>query len=235
MSKKILNLVLSCDNPPYDKMVQTSQETWDSINVEGIETVYYFGESEKPNTEKCIYLPIRDTLGNMGLKTMMAFEWALKNKEFDYLARPHSCIYVNKKALKEYVELLPTQNVFAGLKVIDNPCWLWGGIGLILSRDIVQKLVDGKGKLLRTQMEDKAISYLANELGIPFTQGRGCSIDKIGEGAMWQCTCYGTESFIFDNFYDVTKSAGQYFYRVKNDSDRNVDEYVMRELFKHLQ
>lgn len=233
MSKKILNLVLSCETPPYDKMVQTALETWDSIEVEGIETVYYFGEPQKQNTDKFIYLPVEEILHAMGRKTLMAFEWALKNKEFDFLARPHSSIYVNKRELKEYVESLPNENVFAGVQIDATPIWCWGGTGFLFSRDVVQKLVGNKSLFKEGLMEDMGISYIANELGIPFMPGRGCSIDKQKTG--WLCLCYGTESFTFDDFSEVTKSKGQYFFRCKNDGDRNVDEIVMRELFKYLQ
>lgn len=214
-------------------MVQTSLETWDSVVVDGVETVYYFGESEKKNTDKFIYLPVKESLHTMGQKTLMAFEWALANKEFDYLARPHSCIYVNKRALKEFVEGLPEQNVFASLQVIDNPSWCWGGIGMLLSRDVVQKIVDNKDSFKQGLMEDQGISFIASGLGIPFMQGRGCSIDKQKTG--WLAMCYGTDSYTFNEFSEIRKDNGQYFFRCKQDGYRDQDEYIMRELFKYLQ
>jgi len=230
--KKVLILVLSADFPPYDKMVQTSLETWDSIEQEDCETVYYFGKSNKQNSDKFIYLPIHESLSAMGQKTLLAFEWALQNKEFDYIARPHSCIYVNKKELVKRVNSLPDENVFSGLMVEDKRNWLWGGCGYIISKDVVKKLVDGKPHLDIRKMEDIGISHLASDLEIPYTQGLGCSIDRLQD--KWRCTCYGTESFEFDDFSEVKKSEGQYFYRVKCDGNRDKDEYIMRQLFKAL-
>jgi hypothetical protein len=230
--KKILILVLSADFPPYDKMVQTSLETWDSIDQEGCETVYYFGKSNKPNTDKFVYLPINESLFSMGRKTLMAFEWALQNKEFDYIARPHSCIYVNKKELVNCVNILPSENVFSGLKVEDKKPWLWGGCGYVFSKDVVYKIVGNKKLLDVKKMEDMAISHLASDLDIPYTQGIGCSIDRLKD--KWRCTCYGTESFEFYDFHEVAKNKNQYFYRVKQDLKRDVDEYVMKQLFKAL-
>jgi hypothetical protein len=231
--KKILNFVLSAAFPPYEGMITTSMETWDSIEVEGVETMYYCGESKKQNTDRIVYFPVPEALYTMGRKLLMAFEWALKNKEFDYLARPHSCIYVNKKELLDYVQGLPDENVFAGLKVDAEPKWHWGGIGFVLSRDVVQKVVDNKDKWDHRLMEDMGLSYLINQLGIPYMDGRGCSIDNMGDG--WRCMMYGYgESFRFTNFEDIVKSKGQYFYRVKQDKDRNIDGQIMHELFKYL-
>jgi hypothetical protein len=53
--KRVLILVVSSQNPPYDRMYQTSCETWDSIDVPGVETVYYFSEPMQPNTDTEIY------------------------------------------------------------------------------------------------------------------------------------------------------------------------------------
>ena len=45
---------------------------------------------------------------------------------------------------------------------------------------------------------------------------------------------YGSESFEFTNFADIAKKSKNHFYRVKQDYDRAMDEYVMNELYKHL-
>lgn len=231
--KKIINLVLSADIHPYKKMVETSLQTWDSIEIAGVETIYYFGKSAKENTHNMIYLDIPDTLYNMGKKLIMALEWVLDNKEFDYISRPHSCIYVDKKELINYVQTLPNENVFSCLKVDTTPVWGWGGCGFVLSRDVVEKIVINKHLLDVTLMEDMALSYIINELNIPYTQGKGCSIDKVGNG--WLCLMYGHgTSFEFTSFEDIIKAKGQYFFRVKNDGDRRIDEIVMHNIFNYL-
>lgn len=230
--KKILILVLSADIAPYDKMITTSMNTWDSIDCEGTESIYYCGESDKPNTNKIIYLPVNESLHTMGQKLLLAFEWVLKNKDFDYIGRPHSCIYVDKKELRKYVDLLPATDVISGLQVIDNPNWLWGGCGFVLSRDVVEKIVANKELWNHTEMEDKGLSFIATKLGIPFTQGRGCSIDRKSD-TVWSCTSYGTQGFDFENFEEMKKS-GQYYIRCKQDGQREIDEYLMNELFKAL-
>jgi len=234
MSKKVLNLVLSCHTPPYGRLADKSEQTWESIHVDGVETVFYFGRTGLQNTDKRIYLPVEESLYTMGDKLIMAFEWALANKEFDYLSRPHSCIYVDKKALFYYCQTLPEENVFASLEVTDDIPWMWGGVGFILSRDVVQKVVDNKNLLDRSVMEDKSLSYIINHLGIPYTKGWGASIDKLHTDK-WQCIMYNYgESFTFENWEDIKKAKGQYFYRVKQDGQRWLDEFIMEQLFNVL-
>ena len=103
----------------------------------------------------------------------------------------------------------------------------------MLSRDVVQKLVDNSAQWDHKKMEDVAMSELADKLGVPYRDGAACSMDKVSEG-LWQCTAYGSESFQFTSFDEINKAKGQYWFRTKQDYDRTQDEYVMRELFKHL-
>jgi hypothetical protein len=134
--------------------------------------------------------------------------------------------------LKEYVSSLPKENVFSGLEVAVTPHWMWGGIGFVFSRDVVERMVANKVYLRTDLMEDMALSYLADYLDIPYTQGHGCSIEKKPDG--WLLMGYGTDSLEFKDFSEVKKIKGQYFYRVKQDLRRHEDVYIMNELFKAL-
>lgn len=231
---KILILVIGCQLPPWDVMPETSQGTWDSVEVENVETIYYFGNPVKENTGKFIYFPVDESYNTMGHKMMLAFEWALDNKEFDYVARVNSSCYVDKKELVKYVAKFTKENVFAGLRVTasdKHPEWLWGGGNYVISKDVIKKIFDNRYYLDETIMEDLALSFLVTKLGVPFTDGMACSIDKLENG--WRLTGYGAASFEFSDFADVNKS-GQSFYRCKQDYDRSKDEFVMNELYKVL-
>ncbi len=238
MRKKVLILVLSGDFPPYRKMVETSIATWDSIQVDGVETAYYFGRhkhSEPLHISGGWHLPIEETYNNIGKKTLTAFSVALKDADFDYVARVNSSTYVNKKKLIEHIQTLPDENLFSGMIVKNwhhvKHSWPWGP-AFIISKDVVKKLADNKDWFDSSMMEDVGIGDLAGRLGIPLTDGKACSIDYLGDDK-WRCLCYGTESFEFTNFEDV-KKADQYFFRCKHDPDRNKDEFIMRKLFENL-
>jgi hypothetical protein len=231
--KKILILVLSADFPPYDKMVQTALETWDSVEHGGCETIYYFGKSDKQNTDKFIYFPIQESLHTMGYKTISALEWAVQNKKFDYIARVHSSTYVDKNRLYEYCENLPSENVFSGILTESQNGfnYQWGGGHFILSRDVVEKMVENKHLWKHQYMEDESLSLLAVDLDIPFSEGKSGSIDKMPDG--WRIISYGGESISFTDFNDL-KKLNHHYYRVKQDLKRDIDEIVMRELFKEI-
>ena len=112
--KTCLILVIGCDLEPWRVMAETSQQTWDSVDVKGTETIYYFGRPVKDNTDKAIYFDIEEDYYSMFEKMLCAFEWALQNKEFDFVARVNSSCYCDKKKLIEYVQTLPDENVLAG-------------------------------------------------------------------------------------------------------------------------
>lgn len=212
----------------------TSRNTWDSIEVDGVETVFYFGEPLMVNTKKEIYLPLKESYENMGYKTLSAFEWAVNNKEFDFIARVNSSTYVDKKELIKYIQNLPNENVFAGIKVDrneDNEVWCWGP-SFILSKDVVSNLVGNKNKLDRSLMEDVGISHLFNKFNIPYINGRMAVIDRAVNG--YRCMCYGGESFEFEDWQDIKKAENQFFFRVKMDLRRDLDEFIMCKLFEFL-
>lgn len=207
--------------------------TWDSIEVENCETVYYLA-GDRPNNGKVIYVDVDKGLYSMGRKTLAAFEWALANKEFDYLSRPQANVYIHKTELVNYIQTLPDENVFDTLEVLATPTtrrYGWG-CGTLFSGDVVQKIVDNKQLWDHSQMEDVSMSHLLDDIGVPYREGRIVSIDRQTNG--WQATCYETESFQFTDFKDIVKAKGQYWFRCKCDSDRSVDEYVMKELFNYL-
>jgi hypothetical protein len=230
--KTVLILVLSHDKHPYDRMVDTALDTWDSVDVEGTQTVFYF-DGTRHNKEKFIYLNVDSGILSMGRKTLAAFEYVLNNYKFDYIARVHSSIYVQKERLIEYVQTLPDKDFFAG-SVADSANqfkYIWGGTGFIISHDVINKIVLNKIHWQHKYMEDESMSRLVNWLSITFSPGKAGAIDNMGEN--WRCISYGGESISFTDFSDL-KKLNHHFYRVKQDGKRWVDEFIMKELFRAL-
>ncbi len=228
--KRVLIMTIGCSIPPWSVMSKTSQDTWDSIEIPGIETIFYFGNPVKENTDKEIYFPIDESYFTMSQKNISAFEWALANKEFDYIIRINSSTYVDKKLLAEYIKSFNDTNVFAGIEVDMEPKWAVGWC-YIISKDVVQKIVEHKELLRNDITDDVALSYLINNLQVPYTKLKICSINKTDTA--WSLIGYNGPSFEFTEFSEC-KKADMPFYRVKNDLDRTVDKYIMQELFKTL-
>lgn len=232
--KKVLILVLSHLSPPYANLMRVSRETWDSVDVEGVETVFYLGKVDFPVDSKVLITSAEDTFFNMGRKDLDAFQWALNNKEFDYIARVNSSCYVNKKMLLEYCQTLPTENMMSGVEA-EHPNgikYLWGGTQYIISRDAIQKIVDHKESWNHEIMEDQAMCLVSKEAGIDWHKAtRSCSIDRGSNG--WNLISYGNKSVSFREFSEL-KNDEHVFFRIKQDNDRRKDLEIMRELFNNL-
>ncbi len=232
--KKVLIMVISSQEPPYGEMINTSLNTWDKVEVEGVETLFYCGKPLQQNTDKVIYFPVKESLHSMGKKDLIAYEWALQNKEFDFVARVNSSCYVNKKKLFDYCQTLPVEKIFAGLPVTDTPKWIWGGGQFIISRDVLQRMVDMKDKWNHNEMEDKAMSYLVNEMGIEYTPSPASSISIRPDGK-YDLLCYNADAgFTFSNFAELNKLEIQYFFRIKQDGQRQLEKNIMTEMYLNL-
>src|ERR1035437_2093505 len=220
-------------------MIKTSLATWDSIDVEGVDSIFYCSQKDNPNwknSDKVMYFDTGNTLNDMMEKNAEMYQWALLNKEFDYVARINASCYCDKKKLIEYVQGLPNENVFVGVEVTNvakgNEKWSWGGTNFIFSKDVIQKLIDNRHNFRRDIMEDMATSFIINKLGIEYIKGiPSCSIDK--NGSEWICISYIGKSISFTDFADL-KDLGHAFYRCKQDADRTQDKFVMEELYKVL-
>lgn len=232
--KTILILVVSFDEPPYDKMITTSQNTWDSIDVEGCNTIFYCGATDNKHKVNVVYLPVSEGLFNMGRKLLLAFQYVLSNYKFDYMARVNSSTYVDKKELIKYVQTLP-ETIFAGLEVKrpESFDYIWG-FSYIISRDIVQRVVGHQERWEHQFIEDESLSKVVASLGFAFSPGKAVSIDQRGLST-WAAIIYGGgESFEFTDFADIKKIDNQFFYRVKQDYNRAMDAYIMKQLYENL-
>ena len=70
--KTVLVYVITCWQDPYPKLTQASLETWDAVNVEGVETRFYCGLPKHFDQEKVLQLPVPEGLLNMGRKDLAA-------------------------------------------------------------------------------------------------------------------------------------------------------------------
>jgi hypothetical protein len=216
--------------------MRASMDTWDSEHVEDVLTVYYHGYPHGEPNSKVLQLPIPEGYYAINDKNMAAFRESL-SWQWDYMARVNASCYVHKRRLLERVQSLPDFGVFQCVLADPTPnCgtdkqWPWGGCQFILSRDVVQAMVSQSGHLRHDMMEDAALGELARVCGYHLDgSGMACSINR--KGSEWFSVCYGGgENRTFTEFSDIQD---HYFFRVKCDEDRAMDEFVMRQLKQHL-
>lgn len=242
--KRVLILVLSTDKDWYGRLAETSRATWDAEEVEGVETVFYFAHSDKPSTDKYLYTTSDDEFHSMGKKTLCAFEYALANRQFDYVFRANASLYVDKKGLLRYVQDKPETGlalgvIAAGSHKDEKFPYMWGP-SYLLSEDIVQKVVDNAALWDHTMMDDLALSHLLRALEVPLdNKGSMASIALNGQG--YEFVHYengaGGGATMKDLSELPARLPNQFAFRVKDDANRDNDVRLMNELhaaFSHV-
>lgn len=164
--KKILILVQACDDAPYLEMNKKQMSTWDSIKVEGVETIYYLGSNdgvEKLEGNK-YYSGTSEAWNMMHWRMKKTLDLAY-TMEWDYIFRTNSSSYVDKKRLQRFAEKLPTEKCYCG---IDGG--FASGAGFFMSRDIMEILKD-KLDEYPTYSEDACMGTILAKQGIGVTEG----------------------------------------------------------------
>ncbi len=147
---KILILVLSYDKHPYDELMKSQMETWDSIKEPDVCVGYYHGGLESgvahvrlnPLNEDSavITLNATDSYYYMAAK----FKECLKffaDADFDIIFRTNSSSYVNKKELVKFANTLPKTGLYAGWEIQGNAGYnVVSGAGFFLSPDTAEIL-----------------------------------------------------------------------------------------------
>lgn len=209
---KILILVQSSMMPPFDRLFEAQKQTWDSYEVAGVETVYYFSNFYNEwgsnfvgrNDSSYIFHNMSFDYDMMHWRHKLTLD-AVWNMEWDYIFRTNSSSYINKELLLEKANTLPLEKCYCG---IDGGGFA-SGCGVFLSRDVVEILKDTIDDY-PTPSEDCNMGTILSKKGILVTPG--------AERCDW--------------YHGGDRTKNHYHYRVKpNDNDRNKDVAAMNELF----
>lgn len=151
---RILIMVLSYDESPYKELMQAQQASWDSVEVEGIDTIYYHGSLAAGDKVTCsvliknaiwsreVQFKCTDAYYLMSKKLKKCLEY-VKDWDYDYIFRTNSSSYICKQKLKEFAETLPKEKLYAGWTFTDSEDFggkCASGAGFWLSRDTAEIL-----------------------------------------------------------------------------------------------
>lgn len=208
--KKVLIMVLSSNQEPYDRLMQSQKETWDTEIVPGVSTIYYYGDPSLDETiqkYKDIICNCSDIYEMMHWKYKLALDYCW-DLEWDFIFRTNSSSYVNKQKLFDFIQTLSTTN-----------CWLgkgngiMSGAGFILSRDLAE-FVNERLDSYETPSEDMCIATILSKGGY-----------EVGEAG----------DRVEFNHYENKPERECYHYRCKSDtSDRNKDILAFNKLFNQF-
>jgi len=202
----VLILVLSLDDQNfYTNLYKKQKETWDSEIVNGVKTMYYFGNFQDNFINKGnIYTDIKEGLAFCGYKTLKAFD-LIKDLEFDYIFRTNSSSYIDKKLLLEFIKSKPKQNFYSG--VIGNYHGLpfASGSGYFLSKDLLKYILENKNEWNHEVIDDVSMGMMMFKKNI-----------KIYPGKRFDLTDESHQNLLNIDPY-------HYHYRCKMQSDRLID------------
>lgn len=152
---KILILVQSTDNHFYKPLIETQQQTWDSIEHPDITVVYYkpdlLNEDLEGNVLKVGHIDKGDHAFFILAK---ALRYMLKKDYWDYVVKTDNSVYINKELLYNLLLNKPREKYFGGMVLhhkdlseeskkyfTEDLKFVWGEL-MILSRDIAVHVVD---------------------------------------------------------------------------------------------
>lgn len=176
--KKILIMIMSCNDDFFVTQEQIMKETWikQIDQFDNIDYIIYRGD---PNIEKHKYdkqnhllsLRCEDDLNNTYKKTYYAFKLGHKIYDYDYIFRTNTSTYVNVVLLNQFIQELDNDEILwaSDLYSLSNsfcpyPLYLYGrGNGMILSKKLVDIILsEGISHLYLEKCDDWIIGNILN-------------------------------------------------------------------------
>lgn len=136
-----------------------------------------YSVSDKLNvSDVAIHIHFPDTYLTYRWKELALFRYFLEQTNHRYLFITSSSSYVRIPLLMKFVEELPSEGVYVGAIPYESAEFI-SGANRILSRDVVQKIVDHSLWFNPTVIEDVALGNIVEKLGFNRT---GFPISNIG-------------------------------------------------------
>lgn len=165
---KLIILVIASDNLDIYAVHQMLWRTYSMCHPDI--NVYFIRQSESVSETyidgDTIWSNGKEATERVFEKTVEAFK-ILQNSEYDYIIRTNLSSVWNFTRLIEFCKTLPKENVFCG--VLGNPGI--SGAGMILSPDVVTKLVKHSKHIVRCMWDDIDFGKISVLCGIPSTRG----------------------------------------------------------------
>ncbi len=213
---KLCILIPSLTIDDFAKLENSIRSTWLTQNDSHSAVYFYYGTGTGEKTfciGDQIFCGSSEGLLNLGHKTIDAFQWVLENSGFSHLFRTNLSSYVDIDGLCEFIKQLPSERVYTGKLYTDYAFPFISGAGIILSRDVVELIVREKYHWDHSQIDDVALALLLRENGIPIHKKKLRRVD-------------------ISKPTDIQKVS--LHYRVKYETDRNIDTIRMRDIHNSI-
>tara|TARA_B100000902_G_scaffold171714_1_gene165970 strand:+ start:2753 stop:3667 length:915 start_codon:yes stop_codon:yes gene_type:complete len=177
---KTATFVISSNTYPAVRNVRMQKKLFASQANENRKFYWYRQGTEKQLEGKesnligdDLFLNIDDDTLSMGKKTIMAFDWALKNVDFDFLIRPTPSSYVNYSNLENYLRtnFLNMDIVYGGkIQETNNKfgqkIQFVSGSTLVLSKKCVEIILENQNDWDHDYWDDVGLAVLMEKVGV---------------------------------------------------------------------
>lgn len=162
---KFLVLVICAkDNDFYRDLESTIKNTWGNIKDDRWEVFYLHADSkiEKPFLDgNNFYSKSHEKLEAIGRKMIQAFEFFNEKYEFDYIFRTNLSSYVDLPKLAEILE--QHEFTYDGVVGKHRGIQFASGAGYVISRDMVNFVINHKDQWNHSLIDDLALGKLMNQ------------------------------------------------------------------------
>lgn len=167
---KVLILVLSMnDGKHYSEFFETQKKTWDSIDVDGFRTFYYFGNClENKIIDNEIHLVVKEDLYNTSKKFIESLKM-IKDFDFDYIVRTNSSSYIDKFKIEEFLKNKPNEKFISGIIGRHESVNFVSGACFFMSKDIVNFILENEKDIDLNIIDDLSLGYFFQKHNIQIT------------------------------------------------------------------
>ena len=177
---KIIILVLASDTYPSYRNHLAQKKTWVMHKSENVKVYFYKAGENTGIKNNDLIVKSGSRADEIGYKNFEAFDWIIKNEDFDFLFRTNTSSFINVKNLHEYINKSHNRSdlIYDG-KIInlknkknDTCIKFVSGSGILFSKKTIETLVNNKDEYDHSLWEDVAIGELLNKKGVFPTNGK---------------------------------------------------------------
>ena len=220
---KILILVLSSNTYPSKRNKSIQKKTWAKNLPKNIKVVFYSSGAENKYSDGELVVEASSSSYDIGYKNFKAFEWVLKNFEFDYLYRTNTSSFLNLSNLEKHIQKI--QNTRSDLlyngKILNltksdsnKKIKFVSGSGILFSKKSIELLTKHQQSFNHNEWEDVAIGLLGEELKIVPTEGSRFDIEG--------------------NIFKQSTPLDEYHYRCRIDNHYGYPRFLETKVMKEL-
>ncbi len=177
---KIATMIISSNTYPAIRNSKMQKKLFLDNSFDKELTFWYkAGEKKNLNGKKFkllgndLLIDTSDNTRNMGMKTLLAFEWLEQNCNYDFVVRPTPSSYINYNNLENFIQrnLLNHKYIYAGkLQTTNNKQGqlidFISGSTLILNKASINKILENKSSWDHAYWDDVALALLMKKLNI---------------------------------------------------------------------